>query len=310
MVYDIRLMHLESPHVKLQNVCPVCDSGQRWQKFQKRCKITAHLVELFQCMACEFVYSGTFLSPEASMQFYDTKHQYLNYASYVKPSVKLGKRINFRNNVNLSCNTSNNHGKRALDIGCASGQSLEVLKECGYEPTGLEISPYAASLARALGVGEVYCADALQLSSLNLPRFDAIFLFDVLDHVNQPKEVMQTVFDHLQPGGRVILEVANITSPLAYLMRSHYMHIIPYEHLSYFSPKTLRHFLARCGFTEVTVTPALRYVTYDFIVTTMLEFNPLLGRMLQVAGQVISQGMRERHFAIPCGTLCAIAGKK
>lgn len=268
------------------------------------------MVAYFQCATCGFIYSGTFLSPDASTQFYDAKHQYLNYASYVKPSVAVGKRINFRNSVALLRSTLQGDGKRVLDIGCGSGQSLEVLRECGYEPTGLEISEYAASVARGRGVGEVHCADALQLPALRLAPFDAIFLFDVLDHVNQPREVMQTVFEQLKPGGGVILEVVNIASPLAHLMRSHYMHIIPYEHLSYFSPQTLRNFLAGCGFSEIVVRPASRFVTFEFIVTTMLEFNPLLGRMLRVVGSGMSQTIREKHFAIPCGALCGIASKK
>ncbi|MBF0125999.1 MAG: class I SAM-dependent methyltransferase [Magnetococcales bacterium] len=263
----------------------------------------------YQCGSCGFVYSGTFLSPEASIRFYDAKHQYLNYASYVKPSVALGKSLNFRDSVALLRASFPGAGRRALDIGCGSGQSLEVLQGCGYEPTGLEISRYAAGMARERGVGEVHCADARQLATLGLPRFDAIFMFDVLDHVNQPGEVMQTVFDQLQPGGGVILEVVNIASPLAYLMGSRYMHIIPYEHLSYFSPQTLRHFLARCGFAEIVVKPAYRFVTFDFIVTTLLEFNPMLGRMLQVVGKGVGRTLREKPFPIPCGALCGIAGK-
>jgi 2-polyprenyl-3-methyl-5-hydroxy-6-metoxy-1,4-benzoquinol methylase len=102
--------------------------------------------------------------------------------------------------------------KRVLEIGCGSGQTLEMLKEkklCA-ETVGVELFPEAANEARKK-VDLVYCMDAeKETLPKSIGKFDLILLLDVLEHFIDPWAVLSHLTKtHLAVGGRVIVSLPN-----------------------------------------------------------------------------------------------------
>ena len=101
---------------------------------------------------------------------------------------------------------------RVLEIGCGSGETLEMLKEkqlCS-ETVGIELFPEAADEARKK-VDLVYCMDVENDSMPeNLGKFNLILLLDVLEHLIDPWTVLSRLTKtHLAVGGKVIVSLPN-----------------------------------------------------------------------------------------------------
>jgi SAM-dependent methyltransferase len=97
---------------------------------------------------------------------------------------------------------------RVLDLGCADGRLAELLRLSGHEVTGVD-------LHKSEGVGER--VDRFFEADLDrgIPAevgdgFDVILAADVLEHVRDPRCLLEQSQEHLRPGGRMIASVPNI----------------------------------------------------------------------------------------------------
>lgn len=100
-------------------------------------------------------------------------------------------------------------GKVVMDIGCASGHTLESIRE--YSPqTALVGSDYALEPLRQLGARQPGIP-LLQLDLVNshLPDaiFDGITLLNVLEHIEDDLGALRQVRRMLKPGGTFVIEV-------------------------------------------------------------------------------------------------------
>lgn len=107
---------------------------------------------------------------------------------------------------------------RGLDFGCGAGRSSRFLKDCGFEVTGVDISPQMIDEARRLEPGGDYrlIADA-DLSALGEARFDVIlsaFTFDNVPGSEKKIAISRQMAARLSPAGRI---VHIVSSPDIYL---------------------------------------------------------------------------------------------
>jgi 2-polyprenyl-3-methyl-5-hydroxy-6-metoxy-1,4-benzoquinol methylase len=102
--------------------------------------------------------------------------------------------------------------QRVLEIGCGSGQTLEMLKEkklCA-ETVGIELFASAADEARHR-VDAIYCLD-VEKDPLpeHIGKFDLILILDVLEHLVDPWSFLIRLKEKcLAEDGRVIISVPN-----------------------------------------------------------------------------------------------------
>jgi SAM-dependent methyltransferase len=90
---------------------------------------------------------------------------------------------------------------RILDIGCATGGLLAVLKRRGYmNVLGSDPAPACAEAARRLHGVEVRTATLAEHATWT-ERFDAVMLVGVLEHLRDVRTAVRTVASLLRPGG-------------------------------------------------------------------------------------------------------------
>jgi SAM-dependent methyltransferase len=126
-----------------------------------------------------------------------------------------------------------------LDVGCASGAFLHLMRESGWRVTGVE--PSQSQFRRATKVlGDQASIQQCVLQEASLPgSFDLVTMWDVLEHVTHPREFLSLATALLRPGGCLVLNVPRIDSPAARLMGPRWPVLLA-EHLNYFTVPSLR----------------------------------------------------------------------
>ena len=140
-------------------------------------------------------------------------------------------------------------GTRVLEVGCATGDFLEILRECGATAFGVEASPAAVETARARGfnVELGYPSSGHRLG--NSP-FDGFVTLNVLEHAVDPRDFLRGVKENLRPGAVGMVEVPSFERMLE---QARYYDFIA-DHLSYFTADTLSLALRMTGFEVLEVS--------------------------------------------------------
>ena len=94
---------------------------------------------------------------------------------------------------------------RALDVGCGSGGNTAVLRDLGWQVTGLEYSPAAAELAHGRGL-PIVRGDATHLPFAD-ECLDLVISTDMWEHVPDHHAVARETARVLRPGGRALVAV-------------------------------------------------------------------------------------------------------
>ena len=101
-----------------------------------------------------------------------------------------------------------------LDVGCASGAFLRVMREAGWDGDGIEPSE-SQFLRASMLLGGSSKIQQCMLQDAGLTKdYDLVTLWDVLEHVTEPAEFLQLAASHLKSGGYLALNVPRIDSPL------------------------------------------------------------------------------------------------
>jgi len=100
--------------------------------------------------------------------------------------------------------------RTALEVGCARGHTLALMRGLGWETTGIEISPFAAASAQRIfgvtvhqGTLEDFVAKRSGVS------FPVVFSTDVIEHVPDPGGFLAAMSKVVRPGGILLLSTPN-----------------------------------------------------------------------------------------------------
>lgn len=137
---------------------------------------------------------------------------------------------------------------RILDVGCATGGLLAVLRRRGFRNLlGMDPSPACAAAARRLHGIDVRTATLGQLAGWT-ERFDMVLLVGVLEHLRDVGPAVETVARRLAPGGLLYCAQPDVTA-FADCVNAPYQQF-SIEHVNFFSVTSLGRLMARCGLTS------------------------------------------------------------
>ena len=131
-----------------------------------------------------------------------------------------------------------------LDVGCFDGRFLEYLGK-PYLRAGIEVHPLAAKRAAEKGI-QIVGHDFSALDTLTVP-FDVVVALDVIEHVNNPRELLASLVQATRPGGLVIVSTGNTAAWPWRLMGGMYWYCSIAEHLAFINPDWCTRAAAKMG---------------------------------------------------------------
>lgn len=131
---------------------------------------------------------------------------------------------------------------KALEIGCAGGDNLPLLREIGYIARGIESPPPGQLPTCNPDILETYILD---LGPEHQGEYDLLVSFNYLEHQPDTRAFLEKCHSLLTNGGKLLLTVPN----LDFLLTSLSGHEFVTDHLVYFTANSLETALRITGFS-------------------------------------------------------------
>ncbi len=196
---------------------------------------------------------------------------------------------------------------RLLDVGCATGFSLEVARKLGWDAHGVELSRFACDYARRdLGV-DVFCGRLGEID-FEPESFDVITMWDYIEHSPDPAGEINQANRLLKTGGLLVLTTPNIASVPARIWGPRWMGIKQEEHLYYFTPTTIKRLLSQCGFEPVRLSHIGKYIDIDFFIKRTGQYSETIRRALDRLAQML--GVSDSVFYVNPFDIMIVYGEK
>lgn len=201
-------------------------------------------------------------------------------------------------------------GAKLLDLGAATGFLLEVAKERGIDPYGVELSEFGAGeIAKKFGEGHAFRGEVEDATfpDARPGDFSAVTMCDYIEHVRDPRRVLKRVYELLAPGGAVALTTPNTASVSHKVLSRGWSHY-KIEHLYYFRPANMKQLLESAGFTQVEFKPLWKALNIKYIREQFEVYpHPVLSQLARALGKTVPSKLQAAKLRLLTGELVAIA---
>ncbi len=227
----------DDPAAPAGNSCPACAAtAGKIVHASAPDPITGQLFSIKRCDACSVAFTAP--RPADLEPYYPSR--YRGYGPFVTKILQTlyGWRVRRWARTRT--------GERAvLEIGCGPGLMLSVFRDEGWSVLGLERNAAMAEQARKQFGVEILSCDVAELPESR--KFNLVIMFNVLEHLQHPVEVLRACAKRLKPNGEVIVNVPNFDSWQARFGGAVWLHLDPPRHLVHFTQETLGNAFKRAG---------------------------------------------------------------
>jgi 2-polyprenyl-3-methyl-5-hydroxy-6-metoxy-1,4-benzoquinol methylase len=209
---------------------------------------------LFYCKDCEIIFS----------EYCDNSFQE-NYVDVLDPLYvdQIENKKKYFNNLINKISDQFESSDNVLEIGSYYGAfgSQIVKKVKSY--TGIELSPHACEYAKRNFNLNIRNENIYEFFKQNRLKFDVIFMFDVIEHLDDPDLVLKLCANNLNSKGRLIISTMNMDSLFAKITGRYYQWIIP-MHKFYFSNYSIKKFLNRNNLEIDRIINDVRIISLEY----------------------------------------------
>ena len=181
---------------------------------------------------------------------------------------------------------------RLLDVGCSSGALVAAAQNLGFIAQGVEPAPKPAAAAQAAGLN--VRQGLLEQIGYPAESFDAITLFEVVEHVREPLPLLKECYRILAPHGLVVIGTGNTASWTARAMKARWEYLDIGRHgghVSFFNPWSMTVRAQRAGFrTETIYTRNVRFVNRGELIGAGYVWRKEAGELLGWPARWVNRG--------------------
>ena len=198
----------------LRGHCPVCKCpGDDLDSIRHQCNKCGTLVTWMYFSRAEYetIYETTYHTTEQiskGAQVYDER--YTEHFIAAKARLQLLKALGIKPG-------------NAIDVGCCNGAFVQAAHESGYQIVGIDPHPLNDKIIKGSWRDVV-------------GQYDLITLFDVIEHLLDPRECLVHLKNCLVDGGHLFIETPEFNAPDNQIER----HLKPREHICLYSDKAMR----------------------------------------------------------------------
>jgi 2-polyprenyl-3-methyl-5-hydroxy-6-metoxy-1,4-benzoquinol methylase len=244
---------MNPPAATVEASCTICRGSDR---------SLAHVVDGFRIVRCDRC-SHLYVSPRPSMDevvaiygedyfenpaFRTTDHDsYFGYMDYLSDADNIKARLR----QVLARVTAFHEPGKLLDVGCGPGLFVDVGAEGGWDSWGIDLNEHAVAWANEHVSEQVQVGTLTDLGAAD-GSFACVTMFDVIEHVADPREELLEVWRVLEPGGILVVVTPDAGAILSRMLGRHWLEMkrAP-EHLQFFSVPGLAQLLGLTGFVPI-----------------------------------------------------------
>lgn len=142
---------------------------------------------------------------------------------------------------------------RLLDVGFGDGKMLEAFANSNWQLYGTEVNSYLAKKAQEHLKNAILITSRLEKARLPRNYFDVITFWHVLEHINNPEEVLVKTGKLLKPNGALIIEIPSGSSYFLKIFKKNWQQLIVPEHLYFYTEKSIKKLLKAYGLKIIEI---------------------------------------------------------
>jgi 2-polyprenyl-3-methyl-5-hydroxy-6-metoxy-1,4-benzoquinol methylase len=244
-----------NPKNEITIYCPACSSADITQKEDLG---DYHVIF---CNECELFFSDPMRPGDEKYYKSHIVYEDANAASAIQQKESVNKRINRRILKKFP------KGTLSLDIGCGYGAFVSLAQDYGLDAYGIDFNSEQVQV----GSNVYKLQERLKVCSVNEvntafkinTKFDLITMFEVIEHVDNPRRLLEDVYALLKPDGTLIISCPNESR---WMPAGRIFVDYPPHHLTRWSPAAIKNLLAALHFknTSVNVHSNLRDILWTY----------------------------------------------
>ncbi len=239
--------------------CQICGHNLAYKLVRKEKKINEVRLEStwVECANCASAHIDPYPAASDLFQYYKTGYVEMNfegssdqdashtvhYAAEYLPTVFQNYGYSL---ADAGISRDQLQGKVILDYGCATGLFMRYLNEvCAVDPSvifGMDVESDMLETCRDLSLNVF----SIHQKDLMPKRADLITLWNVIEHIYDPKSAIESLLDLLAENGEILIETPMFGS-LAKKLGDKWSHFIIVEHINLFSRSAIKKIFADAG---------------------------------------------------------------
>lgn len=225
---------------------------------------------IVRCLRCGLIYA----SPRVKLNDLYAKYREMKDETYL--SEEKGRRRAAQ--IMLKRIMKFKRGGRLLDLGCAAGLLLDEAAKAGWETAGVELSHWAAGIAREKFKVQVF-EGLLKEAKYPAKYFDVVVMADVIEHLPDPRATLKRIRAILKPDGLLFVSTPDIDSLASRLLKARWWGVT-LAHIFYFSRSSLTAMLDAAGFEVVRCRSHTRIFSLRYLGARLSRYSARLGSLL------------------------------
>lgn len=233
--------------------------------------------DIVYCPDCGIIYLDEDVSQEKISTYYEVVEDPRYFIE--QPA----REVTFKNYLRRLEQICPKKGK-VLDIGTHTGLFVKLAIDSGWDGYGVEPNKWSVDFAKKhYGITILNKSFAAGLFKPN--TFDAITMWDVIEHFTDPVAEIKKVYQYLKPGGVFAFSTVDPNSLMAKAMGTKWpwymeMHRVFLDH------RSAKYYLNKCGFKNVFFDPHWRSLSLGYLSTRLAAISPTLAT---ASGNLISK---------------------
>jgi 2-polyprenyl-3-methyl-5-hydroxy-6-metoxy-1,4-benzoquinol methylase len=188
--------------------------------------------------------------------------KFIGYLAYISPKLRASTDFNVMYLPAVK-------GGNLLEVGCGNGWMLESFQKLGWNAFGVDFDPLAVNAARSRGLD--VRQGTLEEQKFDENSFDAITVCHLIEHLYDPRKLLEECYRLLKPGGHLVIATPNSSSLGHRIFGLNWRGLEPPRHFQVFTASSLSNLSVSTGFRQNKIILSCRDAQGMFLLSYYLK---------------------------------------